>query len=86
MNQLQSSLEICLVETIRTWRLLLQPGLQPGCKQLQQPRPRVQSWQLESGWSMPSDYSKTFTDQNGRTHGGCRRADESGRTWCYTTG
>ena len=54
------------------------------------------------------DYSKTFTDQNGRTHGGCRRsafiftvkeerrhrsdfflisrADESGRTWCYTTG
>merc|ERR1740131_815261 len=35
------------------WRLLLQPGLQPGCKQLQQPRPRVQSWQLESGWSMP---------------------------------
>merc|ERR1712200_198496 len=32
-------------------RLLLQPGLQPGCKQLQQPR--VQPWQLESGWSMP---------------------------------
>merc|ERR1712013_598920 len=32
------------------------------------------------------DYSKTFTDQNGRPHGGCRRADESGRTWCYTTG
>merc|ERR1711972_157220 len=32
------------------------------------------------------DYSKTFTDQNGRTHGGCRRADESGRTWFYTTG
>merc|ERR1711970_1250349 len=32
------------------------------------------------------DYSKTFTDQNGRTHGACRRADNSGRTWCYTTG
>merc|ERR1711955_174937 len=32
------------------------------------------------------DYSKTFTDQNGRTHGWCRKADESGRTWCYTTG
>merc|ERR1712198_797512 len=32
------------------------------------------------------DYSKTFTDQNGRTHGACRRADNSGRNWCYTTG
>merc|ERR1711970_1393774 len=32
------------------------------------------------------DYSKTFTDQNGRTHGACRRADNSGRTWFYTTG
>merc|ERR1712198_687556 len=32
------------------------------------------------------DYSKTFTDQNGRTHGACRRADNSGWNWCYTTG
>jgi hypothetical protein len=32
------------------------------------------------------DNSKTFTDQNGRTHGACRRADNSGRNWCYTTG
>merc|ERR1712107_834311 len=32
------------------------------------------------------DYSKTFTDQYGNIHGACRRADNSGRTWCYTTG
>merc|ERR1712212_804572 len=32
------------------------------------------------------DYSKTFTDQYGNTQGACRRADNSGRTWCYTTG
>jgi len=32
------------------------------------------------------DYSKTFNDQYGNTHGACRRADNSGRTWCYTTG
>merc|ERR1711971_1415263 len=29
------------------------------------------------------DYNKTFTDQNGRTHGACRRADNSGRTLLY---
>merc|ERR1712010_432061 len=32
------------------------------------------------------DYSLTFRDQNGRTHGACRRADNTGQTWCYTTG
>jgi len=32
------------------------------------------------------DYNKTFRDQYGNTHGACRRADNSGRTWCYTTG
>merc|ERR1711974_227999 len=32
------------------------------------------------------DYSKTFNDQYGNTHGAGRRADNSGRTWCYTTG
>merc|ERR1712241_1414411 len=28
----------------------------------------------------------TFQDQYGRIHGACRRADETGRRWCYTTG
>merc|ERR1711971_660299 len=32
------------------------------------------------------DYSLTFRDQNGNTHGACQRADNTGRTWCYTTG
>merc|ERR1712010_113452 len=32
------------------------------------------------------DYSLTFRDQNGRTHGACQRADNTGQTWCYTTG
>merc|ERR1719422_1069786 len=28
----------------------------------------------------------TFQDRYGNTHGACRRADETGRTWCYTYG
>lgn len=32
------------------------------------------------------DSSKTFQDQYGNTHGACRRADNTGKTWCYTTG
>merc|ERR1712121_473811 len=32
------------------------------------------------------DYSLTFQDQNGNTHGACRRRDNTGRTWCYPTG
>merc|ERR1712047_141102 len=32
------------------------------------------------------DYSLTFRDQNGNTHGACQRMDNTGRTWCYTTG
>lgn len=28
----------------------------------------------------------TFQDQYGNIHGACRRADETGRVWCYTTG
>merc|ERR1712213_115930 len=28
----------------------------------------------------------TFRDKYGNTHGACRRADETGRTWCYTYG
>merc|ERR1712080_683472 len=28
----------------------------------------------------------TFRDQYGNTHGACRRSDNTGRTWCYTTG
>merc|ERR1712088_702032 len=32
------------------------------------------------------DYSLTFSDQNGNTHGACQRRDNTGRTWCYTTG
>merc|ERR1712198_467152 len=32
------------------------------------------------------DYSLTFRDQNGNTHGACQRSDNTRRTWCYTTG
>merc|ERR1712012_1282795 len=32
------------------------------------------------------DYSLTFRDQNGNTHGACQRRGNTGRTWCYTTG
>merc|ERR1711910_222019 len=32
------------------------------------------------------DYSLTFRDQNGNTHGACQWRDNTGRTWCYTTG
>merc|ERR1712165_7688 len=32
------------------------------------------------------DYSLTFRDQNENTHGACQRRDNTGRTWCYTTG
>merc|ERR1712032_881878 len=32
------------------------------------------------------DYSLTFRDQNGNTHGACQRRDNTGRTWRYTTG
>merc|ERR1712020_332380 len=32
------------------------------------------------------NYSLTFSDQNGNTHGACQRRDNTGRTWCYTTG
>merc|ERR1712013_859462 len=31
-------------------------------------------------------YDLTFQDNYGNTHGACKRADESGRVWCYTTG
>merc|ERR1711953_1547394 len=32
------------------------------------------------------NYQLTFQDKYGNTHGACRRADQTGRTWCYTTG
>merc|ERR1712192_165584 len=32
------------------------------------------------------DYSLTFQDQSWNTQGACRRTDNTGRTWCYTTG
>merc|ERR1711862_600045 len=32
------------------------------------------------------NYNLTFKDRYGNTHGACRRADETGRTWCYTYG
>merc|ERR1711909_62942 len=28
----------------------------------------------------------SFRDQYGNTHGACQRTDNTGRTWCYTTG
>merc|ERR1711923_382589 len=32
------------------------------------------------------NYQLTFQDRYGNTHGACRRADQTGRIWCYTTG
>merc|ERR1712141_453454 len=32
------------------------------------------------------NYQLTFQDKYGGTHGACRQADQTGRTWCYTTG
>merc|ERR1712215_349361 len=32
------------------------------------------------------NYNLTFQDKYGQTHGACKRADETGRRWCYTTG
>merc|ERR1712079_37844 len=31
-------------------------------------------------------YDLIFHDQYGNEHGACKRADETGRRWCYTTG
>merc|ERR1711982_259836 len=31
------------------------------------------------------NYNLTFKDRYGNIHGACRRADETGRTWCYHT-
>merc|ERR1712004_744683 len=52
-----------------------------------------QQWQLcHQGFNNQNnrvcqcDYSLTFRDQNGNTHGACQRRDNTGRTWCYTTG
>merc|ERR1712008_602010 len=32
------------------------------------------------------DFSLTFRDSRGRTHGACKQADNTGKRWCYTTG
>merc|ERR1712013_182314 len=32
------------------------------------------------------DYRLVFQDKYGATHGACKRGDETGRRWCYTTG
>merc|ERR1712071_405657 len=32
------------------------------------------------------NYRLTFQDKYGSTHGASKRADETGRRWCYTTG
>ena len=32
------------------------------------------------------DYSLTFRDQNWNSHRACQRRENTGRTWCYTTG
>merc|ERR1711936_592125 len=32
------------------------------------------------------NYNLTFQDKYGQTHGACKRGDETGRRWCYTTG
>ena len=32
------------------------------------------------------NYNLTYRDRYGHTHGACKKADNSGRRWCYTTG
>merc|ERR1739844_825050 len=32
------------------------------------------------------DYRLVFQDKYGATHGACKRGDETGKIWCYTTG
>merc|ERR1711953_781407 len=32
------------------------------------------------------NYNLTFRDRYDNVHGACRRADQTGRTWCYTNG
>merc|ERR1719435_869568 len=32
------------------------------------------------------DYRLVFQDKYGATHGACKRGDETGKRWCYTTG
>merc|ERR1712062_606023 len=45
-----------------------------------------QGFNNQSNRGCQCDYSLTFRDQNGNTHGACQRRDNTGRTWCYTTG
>eukprot|EP00092_Neocalanus_flemingeri_P032857 GFUD01035735.1.p1 GENE.GFUD01035735.1~~GFUD01035735.1.p1 ORF type:complete len:230 (+),score=57.61 GFUD01035735.1:70-759(+) len=37
-------------------------------------------------YSCQCNNNLTFQDKYGNTNGACRRADETGRTWCYTNG
>merc|ERR1712110_1051970 len=39
-----------------------------------------------NGGGCHCDNRLSFRDQYGNTHGACRRTDNTGRTWCYTTG
>merc|ERR1711862_148889 len=39
-----------------------------------------------NGGGCQCDNRLSFRDQYGNTHGACQRADNTGRTWCYTTG
>merc|ERR1711910_137254 len=39
-----------------------------------------------NGGGCRCDNRLTFRDQYGNAHGACRRTDNTGRSWCYTTG
>merc|ERR1711881_190837 len=39
-----------------------------------------------NGGGCQCDNRLSFRDQYGNTHGACQRTDNTGRTWCYTTG
>merc|ERR1712165_556056 len=39
-----------------------------------------------NGGGCRCDNRLTFRDQYGNTHGACQRTDNTGRSWCYTTG
>merc|ERR1739838_894766 len=48
-----------------------------------------QSSNNNNGWQQQRcqcNYNLNFQDKYGSTHGACKKADETGRLWCYTTG
>merc|ERR1712038_1350760 len=61
-------------------------GCNCGCPQNNYPSNNYPSNNYQQQGRCECNYQLTFQDKYGRTHGACRQADQTGRTWCYTTG